>query len=137
MGLFNRKKTDPKKAPEASKKDETAAAKAVEAPKAAKKAAPETTGDAFRVLVRPLVTEKSTALAKESQYVFEVAPKANKIEVKTAIKAVYGVDAVRVRVMTILGKPLRTKSGYARRSTWRKAIVTLKKGETLDVFANA
>ena len=137
MGIFSRKKENQKKpaAAEAPMKDDKA--KAVEAPKAAKKAAPEITGEAHRVLLRPLVTEKSTNLAKDGQYAFEIGAKSNKIEVKTAIKSVYGVDALRVRVMTILGKPIRTKSGYSRRSTWRKAIVTLKKGETIDVFANA
>ena len=68
-------------------------------------------------------------------YAFEVADGANKISIKKAVKDLYGVDAVAVRVLRVLGKPVRTRAGYSRRSTWRKAYVTLKPGQTLDVFA--
>ena len=138
MGFFSRKKTDDvKKAPAKSK---AAPAKAEEkkdeAPKQATYVTRET-GHAYRVLVRPLVTEKTTALSQLGQYAFEVAKDANKMEVRKAVKAVYGVTPTSVRVITVLGKPVRSRAGMSRRSSWRKALVTLKKGDRIDLFANA
>jgi large subunit ribosomal protein L23 len=99
-------------------------------------AEPRATGDAFRVLVRPIVTEKSSRLSKDGTYVFEVSSGANKLSVKQAVKAVYHVEPEEVRVLRVLGKPVRTRAGYGRRKSWKKAIVTLKKGQTIDVFAS-
>ncbi len=139
MGFFNRaKKDETKKA--AAGKPAAPKAKAPE-PKPAEAAVPAapvvmSTGEAHRVLVRPLVTEKGTAMAKEGKYVFEISARTNKLEIKKAVKAVYGVDAKEVRVMTVLGKPVRSRTGYGRRSDWRKAVVTLKKGQSIDLFAS-
>lgn len=142
MGLFNRKKDgakDAKKsnAPKAEKaKAET---KAEEPKKEAEKAvvAPRETGRAYRVLLRPIVTEKTTKLGHDNQYAFEVALDANKLEIRKAVKAVYGVTPTDVRVMRVLGKPVRSRAGMSRRAAWRKAIVTLKKGDRIDQFAHA
>jgi len=138
MGFFSRKKNDEgQKAPAKS----TAAKPKAEEKKeeAAKPVAYVTreTGSAYKVLVRPLVTEKTTALQQLGQYAFEVAKDANKVEVRKAVKAVYGVMPTDVRVITVLGKPVRSRAGMSRRSSWRKAIVTLKKGDRIDLFANA
>lgn len=143
MGFFNRKKDEAKdakksNAPKAEKAK--AEAKAEEPKKEAPKdvaAAPRETGAAYRVLVRPIVTEKTTRLGRDNQYAFEVAMTANKLEIRKAVKAVYGVTPADVRVMRIFGKPVRSRAGMSRRSTWRKAIVTLKKGDRIDQFANA
>lgn len=145
MGLFNRTKkpSSSAKAPEdkAAKSAEAAASAKADKPASSKaerkaeKPAPRETGDAFKVLLRPLVTEKSTGMNARGGYAFEVAAAANKIAIKKAIKDLYGVDAVAVRVLRVLGKTVRTRSGYSRRATWRKAYVTLKPGQTLDVFA--
>lgn len=138
MGFFSRKKTDEgQKAPAKSK---AAKAKVEETKEEAAK--PVTyvtreTGSAYKILVRPLVTEKTTALQQLGQYAFEVAKNANKLEVRKAVKSVYGVTPTTVRVITVLGKPVRSRSGMSRRSSWRKAIVTLKKGDRIDLFANA
>lgn len=143
MGLFNRKKDEGKKAdakaekkaaakPTAKKSEKKADTKPA-AKKPVKKAASDT-GNAHRVLLRPIVTEKSMQLSEMGQYVFEVAPKANKIEIKKAVKAVYDVEPTDVAVMRILGKPTRTRYGRGRRKHWRKAIVTLKKGQSIELF---
>ncbi len=142
MGFFNRKKNDEgQKAPaKAVKADKPKAeAKKAEAPKKEKEtiSAPRETGSAYRVLVRAIVTEKSTMLGKDNQYAFEVATGANKLEIRKAVKAVYGVEPKEIRVMRIAGKPVRTRAGRSRRSAWRKAIVTLKKGDRIDLYANA
>lgn len=140
MGFFNRKKDDAKKstAPKAAKaKVEAEEPKAGLPAEASAKAGPRETGQAYRVLVRPIVTEKTTRLGHVNQYAFEVAMTANKLEIRKAVKAVYGVTPTDVRVMRIFGKPVRSRAGKSRRSTWRKAIVTLKKGDRIDQFANA
>ncbi len=135
---FFKKSASKDAAPAKAGAQKTKAAEAkVEAPKAEKKAAPATTGEAHRVLIRPIVTEKSSAMGSKGAYVFAVNPKANKLQIKAAVKSVYGVDAVAVRVQNFLGKPVRTRSGYGSRKSWKKAVVTLKKGQSLDVFANA
>lgn len=138
MGFFNRKKNE--EGQKAPAKSTAAKAKAEEKKEeAAKPAAYVTrdTGHAYRILVRPLVTEKTTALQQLGQYAFEVTKGANKMEVRKAVKAVYGVTATSVRVITVLGKPVRSRTGVSRRSSWRKAMVTLKKGDRIDIFANA
>ena len=139
MGLFSKKPAAPKAKP--AKKEEAKKGKAeAQAPKAeeAKKIElPATTGDAHRVLLRPIVTEKSSAMASRGTYVFAVATDANKHEVKNAVKAVYGHLPTDVRIMNVQGKPIRTRNGYGQRKDWRKAIVTLKEGESIDLFAHA
>lgn len=142
MGFFNRKKDDAKDAKKSTApKAVKPKAEAVEEPKkeaaVETAAAPRETGAAYRILVRPLVTEKTTRLGKDNQYAFEVALTANKLEIRKAVKAVYGVTPTDVRVMRIYGKPVRSRKGMSRQSTWRKAIVTLKKGDRIDQFANA
>jgi large subunit ribosomal protein L23 len=86
-------------------------------------------------IVRPVVTEKSSAaypLRKE--YAFEVHPEANKHQIREALRQLFGVTAVRVRTMQVRRDSVvrgRTRGLTAR---WKKAIVTLKEGETLPVF---
>lgn len=144
MGFFNRFKSDKAgKASTAKAAVKEASGKAEEKPKAAAPAAAKTeaaareTGDAYRVLIRPLVTEKTTTMAKDGKYAFEVSARTNKLAIKRAVKDLYGVDAVAVAVMSVYGKPVRGRFGRSRRSSWRKAFVTLKKGQSIDVFANA
>jgi len=138
MGFFNRKKNEEgQKAPAKS-----TAAKVKAEEKKDEAAKPVTyvtreTGSAYKILVRPLVTEKTTALQRLGQYAFEVTKGANKVEIRKAVKAVYGVTPTDVRVITVLGKPVRSRTGFSRRSNWRKALVTLKKGDRIDLFANA
>ena len=89
---------------------------------------------AHRVLVSPLITEKATNLSTENKYAFVVDKKANKIAIAEAIKAVYGVAPVSVNVANFSGK--RTTRGRIKgqRSDWRKAIVTLKKGDAIKIY---
>ena len=83
------------------------------------------------VLIRPVVTEKATVTGI---YLFEVQPNANKQEVAKAIKQLYGVTPKSVRVMNVRGKVVRWQQSYGKRKNWKKAIVQLKKGETLSVY---
>ena len=93
--------------------------------------------DPYRIILRPLVSEKGTALqAKQNAYLFEVEPKANKIEIREAVEAIYKDKGIKVEGVTTLrvkGKfrRVRIQGGYTK--DWKKAIVTLKKGQTLEV----
>lgn len=86
-------------------------------------------------IVRPVVTEKSSAAYQlRKEYAFEVHPEANKYQIREALKQLFGVTATSVRTMRMRRDQVvrgRTKGLTAR---WKKAIVTLKDGETLPVF---
>ena len=87
------------------------------------------------VLVRPLVTEKSTSqLQSASEYAFEVAGAANKIEIRQAIEAFYGVKVADVRTLVVRGKVKRHGRRFGKRKNWKKAYVRLAEGETLNVY---
>ena len=89
----------------------------------------------YRIIIRPLITEKST-LQKETGNViaFEVASKANKIEVRRAVEALFNVKVEEVRLFNVRGKLKRLGRNIGRRSDWRKAYVRLKAGEKAPEF---
>lgn len=89
---------------------------------------------ANRVLVKPLVTEKTTNLVADGQYVFAVAIDANKIDVAKAIEGLYGVKPIKVNMARLEGKAKRVGGHRGRRRDWKKAIVNLPAGKTIDVY---
>lgn len=89
---------------------------------------------ASRVVLSPVVTEKSAYLAAQGQYIFDVEPSANKIQVKNAIRAMYAVTPVSVNVLKQNGKKVRVGRTRGKRKDWKKAIVTLQKGKTIEVY---
>ena len=94
------------------------------------------------IIIKPIVTEKQTQISgKFSNRVgFRVSPDANKLEIKKAIEDMYEVTVVKVNTMNYDGKKKSryTKTGFVtgRESSFKKAIVTLKEGETIDLFKN-
>jgi large subunit ribosomal protein L23 len=91
--------------------------------------------DLHQVLVRPLITEKSSAAWQDrKEYVFEVHPEATKGQIREALREHFGVTATSVRTMQM--RRNATARGNARGVTarWKKAVVTLRQGETLPVF---
>ena len=87
------------------------------------------------ILVRPLVTEKSTsALGTDRTYAFEVGMSANKIQISKAIEAFYGVEVDEVRTMVVRGKVKRFGKHSGKRSNWKKAYVTLSAGHELNLY---
>jgi len=86
------------------------------------------------VLLKPIVTEKTTDLMQENKYTFKVEPKANKIEIKKAIELIFNVDVIDVRTMNVSGKFKRQGRSVGYASDWKKAIVTLKQGQRLPIF---
>jgi large subunit ribosomal protein L23 len=96
------------------------------------------TSTVFDILRRPVVTEKTNYLAgKLHQYVFEVASEATREQVKTAVETAFDVDVVRVNIINLpakSGRNSRTRSLHIRSAGYKKAIVTLKEGDTIPVF---
>jgi large subunit ribosomal protein L23 len=94
------------------------------------------------IIIKPIVTEKMTAITEKmpNRYGFRVSPDANKLEIKKAIEEMYNVTVVDVNTMNYSGKRKSryTKSGVVsgKQSSFKKAIVTLKKGEIIDFFSN-
>ncbi len=91
--------------------------------------------DLYAVIKRPLVTEKSTVARDEAnKYIFEVDRRANKIEIEKAVEKLFKVKVLSVRTFNILGKKKRMGRIVGRKSDWKKAVVTLAPGQTIEVF---
>lgn len=101
--------------------------------KVKKKPQKEDTGEAYRLLIRPTVTEKASGLGMYGQYVFEVHPQANKIEIKKAIENVYGVRPVSVNIIKVKGKQVRYGRSQGQTKNWKKAVITLKPGDKIEL----
>ena len=88
----------------------------------------------YEVLRRPLITEKSTGLQAEGKYAFEVAKEANKPQIKEAVEKAFKVEVTAVNVMTVAGKSRRLGRRILPAKPWKKAIVTLKEGDKIEIF---
>jgi large subunit ribosomal protein L23 len=94
--------------------------------------------EAQKIIIRPLITEKSTQQKEESnQYVFEVHRDANKIEIQSAVERLFKVKVSQVRTSNVLGKVKRVGKKYGKRQDWKKATVTLKEGDRIEFFEGA
>ncbi len=89
----------------------------------------------LKVLLGPLVSEKSTRLAEQSQqFVFKVLPDATKPEIKKAVEMLFDVNVKAVRVLNVKGKSKRFGRTPGRRSDWKKAYVRLQEGQEIDLM---
>lgn len=95
----------------------------------------------MNILIKPIITEKATADAElKNKYGFEVNPQANKVEIKKAVEAAYGVSVIAVRTMNV--RPNRktryTKTGIqtGKTNAIKKAIVQVAEGDTIDFYSN-
>jgi large subunit ribosomal protein L23 len=90
--------------------------------------------DHSQVIIRPVVSEKSYVLATADKYVFRVHPDAHKTQIRQAVEALFEVDVLEVRTMSVKAKPKRR--GYTRGSTrtWKKAIVQVGPGQSIPIF---
>jgi large subunit ribosomal protein L23 len=94
--------------------------------------------NAFDVIKRPIVTEKSTAAAEQfNQYVFEVDLGANKHQIRDAVQEAFGVNVIDVRTAVFAGKRKRFGRTLGKRSNWKKAVVTLREGESIEIFGES
>jgi large subunit ribosomal protein L23 len=91
--------------------------------------------DTTQVIIKPLVTEKSTHQQQtRNAYAFKVHPNANKPQIKQAVEKIYNVKVVDVRTMTRKGKPRRSKYKVVHGSNWKRAVVVLDENSRIDLF---
>jgi large subunit ribosomal protein L23 len=150
MGIFNRKTEDDNKAkaPQVSKvvnekkeeksmKDlyeENATVTVSKEGKTGEEKVQKKYGQAYRVLIKPLVTEKAANLGMHNKYVFAVSLKTNKIEIAKAIEEVYGIKPISVNIINSEGKTVRSGRTLGKRKDWKKAIVALPEGKTIKIY---
>lgn len=91
------------------------------------------------IIKRPLIlTEKGSLLREQgNQYLFEVDPRANKVQIKQAVETLFDVSVTDVNTLIVRGKVKRMGRGHAKRRNWKKAIVTLAEGNEIDFFEGA
>ena len=88
----------------------------------------------YQIIKRPLVTEKTTLAKEANKYHFEVDRRANKIEIGQAVEKLFKVKVLNVRTMNMAGKKKRVGRILGRKRDWKKAIVTLAPGSTIEIF---
>ena len=87
----------------------------------------------YQTILSPLVTEKATALSEQNQFVFRVAIDATKPEIKASVEALFGVKVLDVNTLVVKGKTKRFKGRPGQRSDWKKAMVKLAEGQSIDL----
>ena len=90
--------------------------------------------EARDIILKPVVTEKAVDLMQENKYAFKVRNDANKIEIKQAIEEIFKVKVVSVNTLRVHGKTKRMGRYEGKTSEWKKAIVQLREGDTIEVF---
>jgi large subunit ribosomal protein L23 len=90
--------------------------------------------DHSQVIIRPVVSEKSYALATVGKYTFRVHPDAHKTQIKQAIEHLFGVGVVDVRTAAVPSKPKRRGYTAGRTRSWKKAVVQVREGDTIPIF---
>lgn len=93
--------------------------------------------DADKVVIEPLLTEKSNRMRESHKYAFRVDPRANKIEITRAIEELFNVHPVACTVLNVKPKPKRVRYRQGFTSRWKKAIVTLPPNESIGIFEGA
>ena len=88
------------------------------------------------IIIKPVLSEKTTDMAEQNKYVFRVSMKANKHSIKKAIKEIFNVNPVKINVMKVRGRKKRVRYQYGYTTSWKKAIITLKKGDKIEIFEN-
>jgi large subunit ribosomal protein L23 len=88
----------------------------------------------YKVLQRPLVTEKNSALQAQGKYAFKVAEEANKEQIKQAVEKAFKVTVTGVNVMMVSGKRRKMRGREVTSPSWKKALVTLKPGDKIELF---
>ncbi len=122
-----------KKTAEASEVKSAPKARANKAESKAVAAGGKQTGAAFRVLLRPITSEKAALLESHHAYSFIVSTRATKADIRRAVVQVYGVAPYKIRTSRVEGKSVRFGTFNGRRSSYKKAVVILKEGDTIRV----
>ena len=90
--------------------------------------------DPREVIIRPIVTEHSYDQMENNVYTFEVAKDYNKVEIRQAIEAIFNVSVVKVNTLNVKPKPKRVRYQVGQTRSWKKAMITLKEGDTIELF---
>jgi large subunit ribosomal protein L23 len=90
--------------------------------------------NSYDIIIKPVITEKTVSMMEEGKYTFRVAKGANKFEIKNAIQDIFKVNVVNVSTMNVRGKLKRMGRSEGKTASWKKAIVTLKDGQQIEVF---
>lgn len=88
----------------------------------------------YEVILRPLITEKATILAGDRKYAFEVDRRANKHQIHDAVQQAFSVHVTKVNTMHVRGKRRRFGRRFTQTRSWKKAVVTLAEGDTIQIF---
>ncbi len=86
------------------------------------------------IILRPVVSEKSYDLVAQNRYTFEVDKRASKPQIADAIQEIFGVTVEKVNTMNVTGKPRRLRTRAGRTRSWKKAVVTVKEGDSIEFF---
>lgn len=89
---------------------------------------------AHKVLVKPLITERATLLGSQNKYLFVVSNNANKIEISKAINDIYGIKPISINIVRVVGKKARYGRITGQRKSWKKAIISLPAGKTINIY---
>lgn len=87
----------------------------------------------YNTLLAPVITEKSSLVAEENKVIFRVRMEATKPEIKAAVEGLFKVDVTKVNTIVVKGKTKRFRGHLGRRSDYKKAVVTLKDGQSVDI----
>ena len=88
----------------------------------------------YSVVIRPLITEKATLLAGDRKYAFEVDRRANKNQIRAAVQIAFSVEVTKVNTLNVRGKKRMVGRRVSQTRSWKKAIVTLAEGNTIQIF---
>ena len=92
--------------------------------------------DARSIIIRPIITEHSYDAMEQNKYTLEVAKNANKVEIAKAIEELFNVKVVKVNTLSVKPKTKRVRVVEGLTRTWKKAVVTLKDGDAIEIFAS-
>jgi large subunit ribosomal protein L23 len=90
--------------------------------------------DAREIIIRPVVSEKSYSLIEQGRYTFEVDKRASKPQIASAVEEIFKVSVTDVNTMRVTGKPRRVRTRAGKTRDWKKAIVTLREGDSIEFF---
>jgi large subunit ribosomal protein L23 len=86
------------------------------------------------IILKPIISEKSYDMITQNRYTFEVAKTASKPQIAQAITDIFGVTVTSVNTMNVTGKPRRVRVAKGKTRDWKKAVVTLKEGDSIEFF---
>ena len=91
---------------------------------------------AHEIIIRPVVSERSFSEMEQNKYTFEVHKDANKFQIKDAVEEIFGVKVTRVNTLIVKPKTKRVRYVAGKTRSWKKAVVTVAEGQSIEIFGN-